>query len=124
MKGHTNFTKLYAEEIVGDVISGAIGGQIDAAALRAVIIEEDDSFVLDNDHKSNLFVGIDMDAASKTVELDLNANQLLIVYNAGGTNAFTVKNITADTGTSLAKGKALLVVGSKTKDESIVIAIN
>lgn len=119
MKGHTNFTKLYAEEIVGDV-----RGQVDAAALQAVFLEEDDTIVLTDVQKTNLFVAIDMDAASKSVELNLDDRQIMFVYNSGGTNAFTVKNIKSDTGTSLAKGKAILVVGSTTKDKSIVIAIN
>ena len=43
---------------------------------------------------------------------------MVIVKNAGATNAFTVKNIATDTGTSLAVGRSLLVFASNTEDES------
>ena len=56
-------------------------------------------------------------AASKTVTLGLGNGDACFITNVGGTNAITVKNVSGDTGTSLAAGKVAYVIGSKTADE-------
>lgn len=74
--------------------------------------------------EKTLVIAITLTAASKTVTLGLAADQIAIVKNAGATNAFTVKNVSGDTGTSLAAGKSLLVVGNGTADASLIIALD
>ena len=70
------------------------------------------------------FINIVVSAASKTITLDLPAGATAIVTNVGGTNAFTLKNVAGDTGTSLAAGKVALVVASQTADASTVKVLN
>ena len=74
--------------------------------------------------KKALYIGVAASAASKTVTLGLAEGQIAFVHNAGDTNAFTLKNVAADTGTSLAAGKVALVVGSPTANTSAVLALN
>jgi superfamily II RNA helicase len=49
---------------------------------------------------------------------------MFIVKNAGGTNAFTLKNISRDTGKSLAAGKSVIIICSETANGSTVIALD
>lgn len=52
-------------------------------------------------------------AASKTVTMGLAEGRSVFVVNAGGTNAFTLKNVSTDSGTSIAAGKvALCTIGT------------
>ena len=55
-------------------------------------------------------------AASKTLTLGLDDGDMMLLVNEGGTNAFTVKNVEGDTGTSIAKGVVALVIASTTAD--------
>ena len=66
------------------------------------------------------FLGVTASAASKTVTLGLDDGDMMILVNEGGTNAFTVKNVEGDTGTSLAAGAVALVIASKTADATVV----
>lgn len=66
------------------------------------------------------FLGVTLTAASKTVTLGLDEGDMMILVNEGGTNAFTVKNVSDDTGVSLAAGAAALVIASKTADATVV----
>lgn len=70
------------------------------------------------------FINIVVSAASKTITLDPPVGATAIVTNVGGTNAFTLKNVSGDTGTSLAAGKVALVVASQTADASTVKVLN
>ncbi len=70
------------------------------------------------------FVNVTASAASKTVTLGLKDGQTAIVTNTGGTNAFTLKNVSGDTGTSVAAGKCAIVVASTTADGSVVAVLN
>ena len=63
-------------------------------------------------------------AASKVLTLGLADGQGAIIVNTGGTNAVTVKNVSGDTGTSVAAGKCALVIGSSTADGSTVLVLN
>ncbi len=63
-------------------------------------------------------------AASKTLTLGLDEGEAIILINVGGTNAFTAKNVSDDTGTSIATGKVALIIGSKTADASVVKVLN
>ena len=57
---------------------------------------------LTDEHKRP-FLGVKLTAASKTVTLDLEDGDMMILVNEGS-NAFTVKNVAGDTGTSVAAG--------------------
>lgn len=71
-----------------------------------------------------LFVNAVASAASKVLTLDLVDGQTMVIANVGGTNAFTVKNVSGDTGTSLAAGKVAYVCASTTADASKVYVLN
>jgi len=125
----TNFT-----EVTADVFTGALTGNVtgnvtgSAGSLAGVlnataeISKEADYALLATDKVKPIIVA-KMTAESKVLTLGLAANQAVIVYNSG-TNTFKVKNVAADTGTDLATTKAILVIGSATKDASIVVALN
>ena len=66
------------------------------------------------------FLGVTASAASKTLTLGLDDGDMMLLVNEGGTNAFTVKNVEGDTGTSIAKGVVALVIASKTADATVV----
>lgn len=70
------------------------------------------------------FINFVCSAASKTLTLGLSDGETAIVTNIGGTNAVTVKNISGDTGTSVAAGKCAIVIGSTTADASKVYVLN
>ena len=74
--------------------------------------------------EKGLFISFVCSAASKTLTLGLETGDAAIVTNIGGTNAVTVKNVSGDTGTSLAAGKSALIIASVTADASTVIALN
>ena len=82
-----------------------------------------DDYELKADEKG-LFLAVAASAASKTLTLDLEDGDQMIVTNIGGTNAVTIKNVSGDTGTSLAKGKSAIVVASTTADASTVLVLN
>lgn len=94
MEGYTVFTKLKAEEI--------------AATLTKTTLSKAADYALDDGEKTAV-IGITLTAASKTVTLGLKEGQAALVINEGDTNAFTVKNVSADSGTSVAAGKIALV---------------
>ena len=70
------------------------------------------------------FINVTATAASKVLTLDLAEGDCAIVYNAGGTNAFTVKNVSDDTGTSVGAGKVAYVMASRTADATAVKVLN
>lgn len=76
------------------------------------------------DTEKRAFINITMSAASKVVTLGLEDGQNAIVYNYGGTNAFTVKNVSGDSGTSVGAGKVALILASTTANSTKVIVLN
>lgn len=68
------------------------------------------------------FLGVALTAASKTVTLDLEDGDMMVLVNEGS-NAFTVKNVSGDTGTSVAAGQVVLVIASTTADDTAVKAL-
>ena len=95
-----------------------LGGVISAVTLSKAV-----DYALTAAEKK-LYIGVTATAASKTVTLGLAAGQVALVHNAGATNAFTLKNVAGDTGTSLAAGKVALVVGSDTANASVIVVLN
>ena len=126
------YTKLTNLEVEGDVkaatlhgaLTGNVTGSHKGAVLGSLVLSKAVDYALTAADKANLVFLLTLTAASKMVTLGLSAGQVSFVHNAGDTNAFTVKNIAADTGTSLAAGKTLLVIGSVTANASTVIALN
>ena len=113
MEGYTNFTKLHAEEL-----NGTFAGLLDS-----VTLSKSADYSLAADEKKP-YIGVTLSAASKTVTLGLDNGQVAIVVNEGGTNAFTVKNVSGDSGTSLAAGKLAIIKASKTANGSKVYVLN
>lgn len=133
MEGYTNFTKVYAEELRGSLITGPVTGNastststssLTGSVISANTLSKADNYSLAAAEIAKFFTGCVMTAASKTLTLGLAAGQAMIVMNTGATNAYTVKNIAADTGTSLGTSKAILVIGATTADASLIIALN
>ena len=87
------------------------------------VLSKADSYKLADDEKRP-FINVVMSAASKTLTLDLATGDCCVVYNSGGTNAITIKNVSGDTGTSLAAGKVAYVMASRTADASAVKVLN
>lgn len=129
----TNFTEVTANVFTGALV-GAVTGNVtgnvtgSAGSLAGVLnataeISKAADYALLATDKVKPIIVAKMTEESKVLTLGLAANQAVIVYNSG-TNTFKVKNVADDTGTSLATTKAILVIGSATKDASIVVALN
>lgn len=91
--------------------------------LLASSISFDDDKELASSEKSPVICAT-ASAASKTLTLGLDGGECIVLINVGGSNAFTVKNVSGDTGTSIATGKVALIVASKTADGSVVKVLN
>ena len=91
--------------------------------LAAVSITKSANYTLAEDEKVP-YIGITLSAASKTVTLGLPTGVAAIVVNEGGSNAFTLKNVSGDSGTSIAAGKAYLVRASTTANGSKLTLLN
>ena len=89
----------------------------------ATAITKDDSYELADSEKTS-FIALTASAASKTFTLGLIEGECAFVANVGGTNALTLKNVSGDSGTSLATGKVALVIASATANASKVYVLN
>ena len=116
MAGYTKFTNV---EVTGELrASGGVSGP-----LMGVSISKNANYTLAAGEKV-FYIGITLGAASKTVTLDLDEGAVCIVVNEGGTNAFTCKNVSGDSGQSIAAGKAYLVKASKTANGTKFTLLN
>lgn len=104
-------------------IEANVTGTQKGAVTGSVVIEKAADYALAAAEKANLFFSLEATAASKVFTLGLAAGQIALVYNHG-TETFTLKNVAADTGTSIATTKLVLVVGSATANASTVVALN
>lgn len=109
MKGYTGFGKVKAEALRGP--------------LEGVAISMSANYTLTDEEKV-FYIGATFSAASKTLTLGLPDGAVCVLVNEGGTNAFTVKNVSGDTGTSVAAGKAYLIRASETADGSVLTLLN
>lgn len=112
----------FAGDLVGNV-TGNLAGTLTGGVIGETGLSKATSYALAAAEKLP-YIGATMTAADQTLTLGLAAGQIAFVHNEGATNAFTVKNVSGDTGTSLAAGKTLLVVGSTTANASVVIALD
>lgn len=118
------YTNLDIEgNLLGDV-TGDLTGAHNGAFTGLVTLSKADNYSLAAAEIDKQFYAITLSAGSKTVTLGNTAGTWCIVHNAGATNAFTLKNVAGDTGTSVAAGKTFFVVPSATANASIVIALN
>lgn len=90
---------------------------------EGVAISKSANYTLADSEKA-AYIGITLTAASKTVTLGLPDGAVALVVNEGGSNAFTLKNVSGDSGTSVAAGKAYLVRASSTANGSKLTLLN
>lgn len=121
--GKTNFDEVQANRFYGPV-TGDVTGNVTGGILGGISISKADNYSLSTAEKNSLYIGVTMTAGSKVLTLGLAAGQVAFVRNEGATNAFTVKNVAGDTGTSLAAKKTLLIKASTTANASIVAALD
>lgn len=105
-------------------IEGNLKGSQTGAILGSKAISKAVDYSLTAAEKANTAFLITATADSKTFTLGLAAGQIAFIINAGDTNAFTVKNVAADTGTEVAATKAVMIIASATANASTVIALN
>ena len=126
-----NATRLTNLEVTGEFeakggIKGNVTGDVTGAltgTLKATAISKADSYALTASEKTT-YIGATFTAASKTLTLGLPTGAACIVVNEGGTNAFTLKNVSGDSGTSIAVGKAYVVRASQTANGSVLTLLN
>ena len=121
------YTRLTNLEVTGAVnapggISGDVTGLL-KGLFKATSISKAANYTLAAAEKTP-YIGITLTSASKTVTLDLPDGTAARVVNEGGTNAFTLKNVSGDSGTSIAAGKAYLVRASTTANGSKLTLLN
>lgn len=97
-------------------------GGFDAALDFCETVEIDDDAAL-ADGQKDLFVRVSASAASKVLTLGLDDGQFMVIANVGASNAISLKNIAADTGTSLAAGKVALVIGGSSTADSVKVYV-
>lgn len=118
---YTRFGGVEAEAFKGPVegsVEGPVKGYLDATAITAA-----DSVTLAESDRA-AFIAAAFTAASKVLTLALPAKAACFVANTG-TNAFTLKNVSGDTGTSLATGKvAAVFVASTAANGALVYVLN
>ena len=114
MKNFTNFGDGVAAELLKGQLQGLLTGTVLSKAADYALAPEE----------KTAYIGITLTAASKTVTLGLPENAVAIVVNEGGTNAFTLKNVSGDSGTSVAAGKLAVVRASTTANGSKVYVLN
>lgn len=120
MAGYTRFTNL---EATGELKAPKITAKSFVGALTGISISKAANYSL-TDAEKVFYIGITLTSASKTVTLGLADGQVAVVVNEGGTNAFTLKNVSGDSGTSVAAGKAYLVRASTTANGSKLTLLN
>ena len=122
---YTKLTNLEVGDLKASTITGTLASTFKGPLNGTVKVAKADSYSLTAAEKNNIVFLASMSDASKVLTLGLPEGQLVFVINTGGTNAISVKNVSGDTGTSVAAGKAiLLVAGSSTADTNTVIALN
>jgi hypothetical protein len=122
--GLLEFFGITTGAIVMRITESAVEADTKGAVLGSVAITKADNYALSAPEKANLAFMLTATAASKTITMGLAAGQVALAHNVGDTNAFTLKNVSGDTGTSLAAGKTVLMIGSATANGSTVIALN
>ena len=121
------YTRLTNLQVTGALsapggITGDVTGQL-KGLFKATSISKAANYSLTDEEKTP-YIGITLTAASKTITLGLPNGAACLLVNEGGSNAFTVKNVSGDSGTSIAAGKAYLVRASTTANGSKLTLLN
>lgn len=122
--GLLEFFGITTGKTVLKITENHIEGDLKGAILGSITLTKNANYDLTDEEKANLVFNITLSSGSKTVTMGLATGQVAFVHNGGTTNAFTLKNVSGDTGTSLAAGKTVLMIASKTANASTVIALN
>lgn len=110
----TGFDNIKARNLTAKQVKGLLGG---------VTLSKADNYALADDEKVAC-VSISLSEASKALTLGIDDGDVMLVHNSGATNAVTVKNLSSDTGTSVAAGKVALVIGSTAANETDILTLN
>ena len=124
MAGYTRFTNV--EVSVALRTGGGIAGEVEGSVrglLSGVSLSKAADYSLADSEKL-FYIGLTLTASGKTVTLGLPDGACAIVVNEGGSNAFTLKNVAGDSGTSVAAGKAYLVLAGSTANGSKLTLLN
>lgn len=117
-----DYTRLTNLEVTDDLKAATLKGTFQGLLDSTTLSKSADYSLAAAEKKP--YIGITLSAASKTVTLGLETGQVAIVVNEGGTNAFTLKNVSGDSGTSLAAGKLAIIRASTTANGSKVYVLN
>lgn len=131
MADYTKFTKVQADEFKG-TFSGSVTGSFSGSATGSfsgsvngkTTLSKAADYTLTAAEAAAAVIGITLTAASKTVTLGLAEGQVAFIINEGGTNAFTAKNVSGDSGTSIAAGKVALVIGGAEANATKIYVLN
>lgn len=124
VSGFLEFFGITTGDTVFKITESGAEGNLKGALLGSVSISKNADYALSDAEKANFAFSITATAGSKTITLGLSDGQIAFVYNAGDTNAYTLKNVSGDTGTSVATGKVYLVIASTTANASKVLLLN
>jgi hypothetical protein len=105
-------------------VTGNVAGMLTGGIVGGAALTKADNYALGAADKAKVALSIILSAGSKTITAGLAAGQVMFIHNAGDTNAFTLKNVSGDTGTEIAAGKIVLIIGSATANASTIIALN
>lgn len=98
---------------------GGVAADCFSGPQEATVLSKAADYTL-TDPEKRFVVEATFTAASKALIADLEEGQSIIVVNAGGTNAFTLKNLSGDTGTSVGAGKVAILRASRTANASVI----
>ena len=127
-----NYTKLTNLEVTGSLkadggltgnVTGDVTGQLNGLLSGVSLGSKSGNYSL-TDAEKKAYIGVTFSAASKALTLGLPNNAVAIVVNEGGTNTFTCKNLSGDSGQTIAAGKAYLVLASTTANGTKYTLLN
>lgn len=97
-------------------------GGFDAALDFCETVTMSDNTALSAGQK-DLFLRVSCSAASKVLTLGLDEGQFMLIANVGTSNAISLKNVSGDTGTSLAAGKVAVVIGGTSVADTVKVYV-
>jgi hypothetical protein len=119
-----NVTGNVTGALTGNATTATTATDLAGALKGLVTLSKADTYALATAEKDKQLYSVTLSAGSKVITLGNTAGTWCIVHNAGDTNAFTLKNVAGDTGTSVAAGKTFFVIPSATANATLAIALN
>ena len=123
----TRFTNVQVDGALkasGITAQGGNFSAVSGALIGAASISKAVDYTIDAEELASPALLVELTAASKAVTLGIANGQVMFVANVGGTNAFTLKGQSGDSGTSLSAGKVAVVFGSKTANATKIYVLN